>query len=208
MMLPRERSETLGGAVASLRRRGEVLQRAIFDAALDQLSAVGWKRLTMEGVAACAQTGKAALYRRWACKEDLVTAALEHSLPLVRDAPDHGSLRDDLVDLLERMRSVMYSPAGCALRAIMEEIEHEHAKAFHSLIRHKVLEPGRQVIIDVLRRGVDRGEVRAGADLELLADVGPAMMMYCTKVSGGEITADYPARLVDEVLMPMLRPTP
>jgi len=206
MVLPREHSESLAGAAASLRRRGEVLQRAIFDAALDQLSAVGWKQLTMEGVAACAQTGKAALYRRWAGKEDLVMAALDSALPVVGDPPDCGTVRDDLVVLLTRMRSVMQSPAGCAFRAIMEEIEHEHAKAFHSLIYDKVIEPGRRISVEVLRRGIERGEVRAGADVELLADVGPAMMMYCAKMSGGDVSADHPARVVDEVLMPMLRP--
>ncbi len=37
---------------ASLRRRGAVLERAILEAALEQLSTVGWNGLTMEGVAA------------------------------------------------------------------------------------------------------------------------------------------------------------
>ncbi len=100
----------------------------------------------------------------------------------------------------------MASPAGCALRAIMDEIEHEYAKRFHELVHQKVLEPGREVMIEVLRRGMERGEVRAGADVELLADVGPAMMMYRAKVSSGDVTEDYPIRVVDEVLMPMLRP--
>lgn len=180
--------------------------RAIFDAALDQLSTVGWKRLTMEGVAACAQTGKAALYRRWASKQDLVVAALESALPPVRDAPDRGSLREDLLTLLEQMRTVMHSPAGCALRAIMEELEHEHAKAFHSLVQRRVLEPGRCILVEILRRGIERGEVRPDADVELLADVAPAMMLYRAKISGGEVAPDYPARVVDEVLVPMLRP--
>lgn len=48
-----------------------MLERAILDAALEQLSTVGWSGLTMEGVAAGAQTGKAAVYRRWPSKEDL-----------------------------------------------------------------------------------------------------------------------------------------
>ena len=207
MVLRREPPETHACSHASMRRRGEVLRRAIFDAALEQLSTVGWKQMTMEGVAACAQTGKAALYRRWPSKEDLVMAALEDSLPLVSStAPDRGHLRDDLIGLLDQMRTVMASQAGCALRAMLDEIEHEHSKAFHALIHQKVLEPGRQVLIGVLRRGLERGEVRAGADIELLADVGPAMMMYRAKVSGGEVTVEYPVRLVDEVLMPMLRP--
>lgn len=63
------------------RRRGPVLERAILDAALEQLSTVGWNGLTMEGVAAQAQTGKAAVYRRWPSKEDLVADALAAGLP-------------------------------------------------------------------------------------------------------------------------------
>jgi AcrR family transcriptional regulator len=192
--------------VGAMRRRGEVLRRAIFDATLEQLSAVGWRRMTMEGVAACAQTGKAALYRRWQSKEDLVLDALENSLPGVSIPPDRGVLRDELLSLLERMRTVMASPAGCALRAIMEEMEREHAAAFHALIHQKVLSPGRQVMFDVIGRGVERGEVRADADIELLADVGPAMMMYRAKTTNGEVAADFPARVVDQALMPMLRP--
>ncbi|CAM5724390.1 hypothetical protein SVIOM342S_03175 [Streptomyces violaceorubidus] len=63
------------------RRRGAVLERAILEAALDQLGTVGWNGLTMEGVAAGAQTGKAAVYRRWPSKEDLVADALRSGLP-------------------------------------------------------------------------------------------------------------------------------
>lgn len=78
---------------ASLRRRGAVLERAILDAALEQLSTVGWNGLTMEGVAARAQTGKAAVYRRWPSKEDLVADALKAGLPSLTEAPDLGSVR-------------------------------------------------------------------------------------------------------------------
>src|SRR5438132_5643442 len=84
---------------ASLRRRGAVLERAILDAALEQLSTVGWNGLTMEGVAAGAQTGKAAVYRRWPSKEDLVADALQSGLPRIEEAPDLGSVREDLLAL-------------------------------------------------------------------------------------------------------------
>src|SRR3954452_18809128 len=117
------------------RRRGEVLMRAIFAAALEQLRAVGWRRLTMEGVAACAQTGKAALYRRWASKEDLIVAAIENSLPSPPGVPDLGSVRAELSWLMNRIHTTMYSAPGCALRAIMNEIEHEHAKVLHELFQ-------------------------------------------------------------------------
>jgi hypothetical protein len=76
---------------ASPRRRGAVLERAILEAALEQLSTVGWNGLTMEGVAAGAQTGKAAVYRRWPSKEDLVADALQAGLPSLEDVPDWGA---------------------------------------------------------------------------------------------------------------------
>lgn len=188
------------------RRRGEALLRAIFSAALDQLRDVGWRRLTMEGVAACAHTGKAALYRRWASKEDLVVAAIESTLPDPPGVPDLGDIRAELLLLFDRIHDTMYSPPGCALRAIMNEIEHDHAKVFHELVQRLVFDPSRAVTAEVLRRGVERGQVRADTDIDLLADLGPAMMMYRAKVCGGEVETGYGKRLVDNALIPMIRP--
>lgn len=65
------------------RRRGEVLERALYDATLAELESAGYGGLTMEGIAARAQTGKAALYRRWAGKRELVLAAVQYALPPV-----------------------------------------------------------------------------------------------------------------------------
>jgi hypothetical protein len=87
----------------------------------------------------------------------------------------------------------------------MNEIEHEHAKVFHELVQRMVFDPSRAAMAEVMRRGIGRGEVRPDADVELLTDIGPAMLMYRAKVCGGEVPADYPDRLVDHALMPMLR---
>ena len=81
-----------------------MLERAILEAALEQLSTVGWNGLTMEGVAAGAQTGKAAVYRRWPSKEDLVADALQAGLPRLEQAPDTGSVREDLLALCRAAR--------------------------------------------------------------------------------------------------------
>ncbi|HTU28632.1 MAG TPA: TetR/AcrR family transcriptional regulator [Solirubrobacteraceae bacterium] len=83
------------------RRRGQELEAALLDAAWDELVEVGFAGLTMESVAGRARTGVAVLYRRWANKEQLVFAAIEHyrtARPL--EVPDTGSLREDLLTLL------------------------------------------------------------------------------------------------------------
>ncbi|MFD0530101.1 TetR/AcrR family transcriptional regulator [Kitasatospora arboriphila] len=77
-------------APAAARRRGRALEAAIFEATLELLVSGGFARLTMEGVAGAAQTGKAALYRRWASKADLVVHALGATLPPPWTSPTSG----------------------------------------------------------------------------------------------------------------------
>src|SRR5690242_10940175 len=75
---------------APQRRRGRALELAIFEATLEQLTSGGFARMTMEGVAGAAQTGKAALYRRWPSKLELVLDALGFTLSPPTDTPDLG----------------------------------------------------------------------------------------------------------------------
>ncbi|WP_327086390.1 TetR/AcrR family transcriptional regulator [Nonomuraea sp. NBC_01738] len=103
------------------RRRGDALNAAIFQAVLAELAEVGYARLTMEGVAERARTGKASLYRRWPTRIELVMAAVYHALPDPAATPDTGSLRDDLLEVLRRTAAALDGPpgrrcAGCSAR--------------------------------------------------------------------------------------------
>ncbi|MFI6004750.1 TetR/AcrR family transcriptional regulator [Streptomyces sp. NPDC051366] len=187
------------------RRRGPELERAILDAALEQLSTVGWNGLTMEGVAACAHTGKAAVYRRWPSKADLVADVLRTGLPPIGGIADHGSIRGDLIRLCVRMREVMESRAGQALRAVLHECDHIHAGRFHDVIRAGLHEPAHRLIRELVQRGIERGDVRPDATGPFVADVIPAMMMYGAKVCGSEWTDLNIAELIDQVMVPLLR---
>ncbi|MER5181946.1 TetR/AcrR family transcriptional regulator C-terminal ligand-binding domain-containing protein [Streptomyces sp. NPDC002896] len=191
---------------ASPRRRGPVLERAILEAALDQLSTVGWNGLTMEGVAAAAQTGKAAVYRRWPSKEDLVADALQAALSTLGAAPDCGSVREDLLELCRQLREAMYSPPGFALRSVIHECDAVAAERFHGLILEGVVRPTVGLIEEVLRRGIERGEVRSGAADDYACDVIPAMMMYRSKIRGSEWGERDIEEMIDRLMMPLLRP--
>ncbi|MDQ0940243.1 TetR/AcrR family transcriptional regulator [Streptomyces sp. V1I1] len=190
----------------SLRRRGPVLEHAILDAALEQLSTVGWSGLTMEGVAAGAQTGKAAVYRRWPSKEDLVADALQAGLPTLDVAADHGSIREDLFQLCRRVRDAMYSRSGFALRSVLYECDIATAERFHGVIVRGVIEPSNRLFREVVRRGVTRGEVRPDATGDLVFDVIPGLMMYRSKVCGSEWPDGDIADMIDQVMVPLLRP--
>ncbi|OLZ63540.1 TetR family transcriptional regulator [Streptomyces sp. IMTB 2501] len=190
----------------SPRRRGVVLERAILDAALEQLCEVGWKGLTMEGVAAGAQTGKAAVYRRWPSKEDLVADALVAGLPRVQTAPDLGSVREDLLALCPQVRKIMYSPPGVALRSVIHECDEIQAGRFQETIAGGVVEPTVKLLGEVLVRGIERGEVRPDAANGYVMDAVPAMMMYRSKMCASEWADRELEEMIDQLMLPLLRP--
>ncbi|KOX08508.1 TetR/AcrR family transcriptional regulator [Streptomyces sp. NRRL B-3648] len=191
---------------ASPRRRGAVLERAILNAALEQLSTVGWKGLTMEGVAAGAQTGKAAVYRRWPSKEDLVADALVSGLPQVEKAPDLGSVREDLLALCRQVRETMYSRSGIALRSVIHECDHLQVARFEAVIFGSVVEPTVKLLREVITRGIERGEVRQDAANGYVFDAIPAMMMYRSKMCASEWSDRDLAEMVEQLMVPLLRP--
>lgn len=190
-----------------MRRRGRELEEAIFEATLDQLTSGGYARLTMEGVAGAARTGKAALYRRWASKVELVIDALESTLPPPADIPDLGSARSELLLLIDRFAAALESRAGGAVHALMNELDHDQVQAqvFRNFVVDRVVNPTKAATLDILLRGERRGDVRPGAANAMTADVAPAMLMYRVKVCGGRLAPGFCAELVDEVLLPMVR---
>ncbi|MEW2162279.1 TetR/AcrR family transcriptional regulator [Streptomyces sp. NPDC007084] len=190
---------------SSPRRRGAVLERAILEAALEQLGTVGWNGLTMEGVAARAQTGKAAVYRRWPSKEDLVADALQAGLPDLTEAPDLGSVREDLLELCRRAREAMFSPSGFALRSVLHECDVTQAERFNGVILGGVIEPTMRLLREVIHRGIGRGEVRPDAANQYVFDAIPAMMMYRSKVCGSEWSDQDLQEMIDSLMIPLLR---
>ncbi|MER5378907.1 TetR/AcrR family transcriptional regulator [Streptomyces sp. NPDC002688] len=190
---------------ASSRRRGAVLERAILEAALEQLGTVGWNGLTMEGVAARAQTGKAAVYRRWPSKEDLVADALQAGLPNQADAPDLGGVREDLLELCRRVRAAMFSQTGLALRSVLHECDVNQAERFNQVILGGVVEPTMGLLREVIHRGIDRGEVHPDAANSYVFDAVPAMMMYRSKVCASEWSDQDLQEMIDQLMVPLLR---
>ncbi|AVH56079.1 MULTISPECIES: TetR/AcrR family transcriptional regulator [Streptomyces] len=202
---PSAQTAAASAQTASSRRRGAVLERAILEAALEQLGTVGWNGLTMEGVAARAQTGKAAVYRRWPSKEDLVADALQAGLPGLTEAPDLGSIREDLLELCRRVREAMFSQPGLALRSVVYECDAAQAERFQRVILGRVVEPTLHLLREVISRGIERGEVRPDAANAYVFDAIPAMLMYRSKVCASEWGERDLEEMIDQLMVPLLR---
>lgn len=185
------------------RRRGGALEAAIYDAVLDQLAAVGYRRLTMEGVAAAARTGKAALYRRWSSKDALVTDALRHALPEPPVRPSTGRVREDMLAALTTLRETLIACRGAAFKVLKEESEAGKG-ILHDVVHQRLSVPVRDVLYQALEQAAARGEVRPEAVTRQIADVGPAVVVYRNLTEGGPITDAYLESVVDQVLLPIV----
>lgn len=153
------------------RPRSEQAHRAILTATLESLVEVGYSALTIEGVAQRAAVGKATIYRRWASKLPLVIEAYG-LLPQLEEV-DTGSLVGDLNEMLHDYLQLLTStPLRGVIPSIAGERAHnpELSELFDPIVRDR-----RRPLTAVLQRGVARGELPEGLDLELAADllVGP-----------------------------------
>ena len=192
-----------------LRRRGTALEDAIRQAACAELVAVGFDSFSMESVAARAKTGKGSIYRRWPDKQHLVLDALDCGLP----QPPPGdilavvqgvSTRDAILMILTLIAGAMDGDGGSLLRATSAECARDPKLA--ALVEEKLVTPRRERMLAVLRRGVERGEVRPEAVHPQVAEVGPVMILHEVLTEGRPPQPAQIESLVDNVVMPMLRP--
>ena len=180
------------------RPRSEQADRAIIEAALDLFAEHGVEGLCMEDVAARAGVGKATIYRRWPGKEDLLLDALT-ALKTPLPEPRGESARDDLVALLAAMAADYADPRRARQFALLLG---EGAKFPRLLSRYTgtVLEPRREVIRSVLRRGVAAGELRPDTDVEVALYMLTGAVVARGKHDPQAVSADYAERVVDELL--------
>src|SRR5947209_12428791 len=147
------------------RPRSARADEAIIEAVLDLLAdGTPAESLSIEAVAARAGVGKATIYRRWSNKEALLVdavATVKGEPPTVKGE----SVRDDLVTLLRpfavpaRTRAAKIMP--CLYSAI--QLSPELSRCVQ-----KIVEPRRELMREVLRRGIGSGELRADLDLDLV----------------------------------------
>ncbi|GAB3598160.1 TetR/AcrR family transcriptional regulator [Angustibacter peucedani] len=179
-------------------------EEQIFAAALGLLSEVGYDRLTMDAVAGAARASKATLYRRWSTKADLVVDAVSRAACVPSpDVVDTGSLRGDLLHLAcDDGGFTDQVPMGVMV-ALVTALHRE--PELRAAFDREFLEPRLALTRSLFERAAERGELAEGADVDLLAQVLPALVVHRVFVTGQHPTPDFVERAIDEVLLPACR---
>lgn len=193
-------------------RRSDRSRRAILDAALALVTEVGYRRTTIEGIAARAGVGKQTIYRWWPSKAavlmdaflDLAGRSAEgagsgedaSSDEAAQGIPDTGDLAADLKLVLRATVDELNDPVlEAPTRALTAEgiVDAKLGSAFV----HKLLDPQLALYVTRLRAAQEAGDVRADVDpriaLELL--IGPLMHRWLLRTL--PLTHAYADEIVD-----------
>lgn len=181
---------------AGQRRRGSELEAALLDAAWQELAAVGYKELTMDGVAARAHTGKQVLYRRWRNRAELVLAALRHRTgSIVADPPDTGSLRGDVLEILRRMTQRFRDLGPDTIHGLMTEAAD---------VDPDFRRPMTEAMLAVLARAAARGEIASAAITTRVAMLPTDLLRHDMLFARNPVPDDALAEIVDDIYLPLV----
>lgn len=184
------------------RPRDARADEVIIAAAAEVLAEQGPAGFTVDAVAARAGCGKATIYRRWPSRAALLIETACLATPEV-EMPDTGSVRDDLValttGLLRKMRD---TSAGRMLPAVVAEIavNDDMRRTFTAFITER-----RQRSFTAVARAIERGELPADVDAELLVDMVCAPIFSRLLLTGTPLDDDLAERTVDIVLAGLRR---
>lgn len=153
----------VNGAPASRGRpRDTDVDRRIVAAAFRQLVEVGYGALSIEAVAAEAGVAKTTIYRRYPTKSDLAVAALTVQIPFAPMPVDIGAR--EALDRFVHQAIAMLIDSGAfrVLGSLLVEDARGHGVL--DAFRERLLRPRLELVREMLRRGIERGEIRPDID--------------------------------------------
>ncbi|BCJ34755.1 TetR family transcriptional regulator [Actinocatenispora thailandica] len=174
------------------RRRNEAARRAILAAAL-RAAARSDAVPTVDAIAAEAGVGKQTIYRWWSGKHAVLLEALADSAAVQVPAPDTGTLLGDLTAFLTAtFRGAGRPPVSTALRALAVAAQRtpDTATALRGFV-----EARREALRALLVRGVERAELPAATNLDVLVDQAYGLLWYRLLLGHAPLTDEAAASL-------------
>ncbi|MGW0756684.1 TetR/AcrR family transcriptional regulator C-terminal ligand-binding domain-containing protein [Streptomyces sp. NPDC002814] len=178
-------------------------EQEFFDAVLEQIRSCGYDAVTMDGVAASTRCSKSTLYRQWKTKPQFVAAALRSNREVRFAGIDTGSLAEDLREVARAAAEWSTKDTTTLMQALGHAVMQD--KELQQALREALVEPEVAALEEILRRGVERGEV--AADHPALPYVA-AQMFGVQRVrpvlEGESADPEYLLRFVEAAVLPAL----
>jgi AcrR family transcriptional regulator len=170
---------------------------AILDAVLHLLHDGGYDRLRVQDVAERAGVGLGTIYRRWPTKQALVIDALQCDRALDEKFADTGDPRADLETTFRNIAAAMAEHGDVVGFVASMRTEPEVAEIFRSTSLAAMRGRIRALL------AAARGTTVDDAGLDLLTDLGPAVLLFRVALADDADDIDRLARDVTDLLVPV-----
>ena len=167
----------------------------------------GYAALSMEAVAQVAGCGRPAIYRRFSGKDELVAAAAATVLHL-GPLPDHGNLEDDLIDHVLYSRDYQNQPR--LIRAgVVQGLPAIFEPGVFALLWDRLLSKRRDQGVEIIERGIARGEIDPLVDPDVVLDLLAGLTLYRQSIKRIDVPeAQYRTAIQALIAHPPLKVTP
>jgi AcrR family transcriptional regulator len=191
------------------RRRGDVLENAILQAAWDEWNEAGYTRLTMENIALRAKTNKNAVYRRWPSKAKIVAAAIGKHLTKpegLGQVPDTGDVRSDMLALLHGIVKPMQAIGGETIHGLMTELYGGNLIAsLPEMLSDKADNELTEMIRAILLNAEKRGELKLSEVSPQVLSLPANLLFYEVLTTHEPVADDTITGIIDDIFLPLVR---
>jgi AcrR family transcriptional regulator len=162
-----------------VRPRSSEAHQKVIHAALDLFGERGVDAASMDAIARASGVSKATIYNHWEDKEALLMEVMLYVNGLDGNPADldSGDLSRDLATVLNRRPPQEFETARNRMMPTLIAYSAVHPK-FGAAWRHRVMEPPRQCLKNILCRGMERGLLPASLDLEASMALLLGPMLY------------------------------
>ncbi len=179
----------------------------MLEAAWDELCAVGYPGLTLDGVASRAGTSRPVLARRWSNRAELVIAALRHRTAFAAlDTPDTGTLRGDVLALLRQMSASVGEVAGLLSFVLVGYFDATGLPP--SDLRERAIAGTPSRMAAIIQRAVDRGEIDPGRLSPRIASLPLDLVRHDLIMNRAPVPDDTLTEIVDRIFLPLVLADP
>jgi AcrR family transcriptional regulator len=187
------------------RPRSQEADEAIMAAAIQLLAERGLAGMSIEEVAARAGVAKTTIYRRWPSRGALALDAFLAEFQSQQPSPNTGTLRGDLLGALRAwIRSVTRTSAGPVVAGLIAEAQQDPELA--AAWRERVVERLRDQHKVLLNRAVDRGEIAANTDQDVVLDLLFGAAYHRLLQGHRPLTDKFARQVVDVIIDGLERP--
>jgi len=152
----------------------------------------------MESIATRAGVSKVTIYKWWPSRGSVAVDAFFHHFRQNFEFPDTSDIDEDLTSHMLVMVGALRGRAGSIMAELIGQAQSDSALA--ETLRAVWLQPRRELSSEVIRRGIDRGQVRADVNVALLLDQLYGPILYRLVAQHGPLSNEFVRDLVTNVV--------